>query len=82
MASNIKSPIVTVLMFMYFVYNGERYFRQVVDSILNQTFKDFELIIVNESSTNGISESLRERGLYSKYYFRFPSLFFEIISFS
>ena len=30
------------------VYNGERHLRESVDSILNQTFKDFEFIIIND----------------------------------
>ncbi len=34
------------------VYNGERYLRKSVDSILNQTFKDFEFIIINDGSTD------------------------------
>jgi len=34
------------------VYNGERYLRESVESILNQTFKDFEFIIVNDGSTD------------------------------
>lgn len=31
-------------------YNGERYLKQSVDSIINQTFTDWELIIVNDCS--------------------------------
>jgi len=27
------------------VYNGEKFISQSIDSILNQTFKDFELLI-------------------------------------
>jgi glycosyltransferase involved in cell wall biosynthesis len=34
------------------VYNGEKYLREAVDSILNQTFKDFEFIIINDGSTD------------------------------
>ena len=34
------------------VYNGEAYLRQAIDSILNQTYQDFEFIIVNDGSTD------------------------------
>lgn len=34
------------------VYNTENYLRQCIDSILAQTFRDFELILVNDGSTD------------------------------
>lgn len=40
------------------VYNGEKYLREAVDSILNQTFTDFEFIIINDGSTDGTREIL------------------------
>ena len=43
------SPRVSVLMS---VYNGARYLRDAVDSILGQTFTDFEFIIVDDGSTD------------------------------
>ncbi len=38
------------------VYNGERYLREAMDSILSQTFHDFEFLIINDGSTDGSSE--------------------------
>lgn len=35
------------------VYNTEKYLRRCVDSILAQTFTDFELILVDDGSTDG-----------------------------
>lgn len=43
----MSSPRVTVLMS---VYNSEKYLREAIDSILNQTFKDFEFLITNDGS--------------------------------
>jgi glycosyltransferase involved in cell wall biosynthesis len=38
------------------VYNVERYLNKCLDSILNQTFKDFELILVNDGSRDKSGE--------------------------
>jgi len=35
------------------VYNGEKYIREALDSLLAQTFTDFELIISDNASTDG-----------------------------
>lgn len=40
------------------VYNGARYLREAIDSVLNQTFKDFEFIIVEDGSTDKTAEIL------------------------
>src|SRR5436305_9543595 len=50
-------PQVSVLMP---VYNAIRYIGVAVDSVLSQTFSDFEFIIVDDGSTDGSAEILRE----------------------
>ncbi len=42
-------PIVTVLMS---VYNSERYLAKAIESILGQSFTDFEFLIINDGSTD------------------------------
>ena len=42
------------------VYNVEKYLSQCLDSILAQTFKDFECICVNDGSTDGSLDILQE----------------------
>ena len=49
------TPRVTVLMT---VFNGERHLREAVDSVLRQTFGDFELVIVDDGSTDGTAALL------------------------
>jgi len=38
------------------VYNGEIYIYEAIDSILKQTYEDFELIIINDGSTDDSKE--------------------------
>lgn len=47
-------------------YNCKEYVCEAVDSVLNQSFKDFELIIVNDGSTDGTEQVLK------KYFEGFP----------
>lgn len=50
-------PLVSVLMP---VYNGEKYIKEAIDSILCQTFTDFELLICNDASTDRSMELVRQ----------------------
>jgi glycosyltransferase involved in cell wall biosynthesis len=50
-----QPPIVSVLLP---VYNGDRYLAEAIESILAQSFKDFELLIVNDGSTDRSRQKL------------------------
>lgn len=45
----MNDPLVTVLMS---VYNGEKYLSEAIESILNQTYKNFEFLIIDDGSTD------------------------------
>ena len=47
MSLKFMSPAISVLMS---VYNGEKFLKESINSILNQTFSNFEFIIVNDGS--------------------------------
>jgi glycosyltransferase involved in cell wall biosynthesis len=53
----IRSPVISVVMS---VYNGEKHLRESINSILNQSYKDFEFIIINDGSNDGSLEILLE----------------------
>lgn len=48
-AQMTRAPLVSVIMN---VYNGAEYLKESIDSILEQTFKDFEFIIIDDGSTD------------------------------
>ncbi|MEE9409090.1 MAG: glycosyltransferase family 2 protein [Polaribacter sp.] len=53
MDQNLKIPLVSVLMP---VYNSEDYVAEAIESILGQTYSNFEFLIVNDSSTDNSLE--------------------------
>ena len=55
------------------VFNGERYLRACIDSVLNQSFSDYELIIVDDASSDVLRrfskstpKTIRESRLFAK----------------
>jgi glycosyltransferase involved in cell wall biosynthesis len=55
--SEAESPLsISVIMS---VYNQEKYIREAISSILNQTFTDFELIIIDDASTDSTSAIIK-----------------------
>jgi len=49
MGTVVKAPTISVVMSMY---NQEKYVQESIESVLNQTFTDFELIVIDDGSTD------------------------------
>lgn len=52
-----KKPLITVLIP---AYNAELYIAEAIESILNQTYTNFELIIINDCSTDSTEKIIKE----------------------
>lgn len=52
----MSSPVISVVMP---AYNCAGFLRESLDSLLNQTFSDFELIIINDGSTDNTADIIR-----------------------
>ncbi len=52
-----SSPLVSVCIP---VYNCEKFIGSAIDSVLSQTFRDFELLIVDDCSTDGTSHIVKQ----------------------
>jgi FkbM family methyltransferase len=50
---NVGAPLVSVIVA---VYNVEKYLRQCLDSLVNQTLTNIEIIVVNDASTDNSAE--------------------------
>ena len=42
------------------VYNGEKYIRKCLDSVINQTKKEIEIVVVNDGSTDNTESIIKE----------------------
>jgi glycosyltransferase involved in cell wall biosynthesis len=49
-------PLVSVLMS---VYNGERYIRESIDSVLGQSYENFELLVIDDCSTDSTTRIVK-----------------------
>jgi glycosyltransferase involved in cell wall biosynthesis len=53
----IQSPRLTVLLP---VYNGAPYLKESIQSVLSQSFQDFQLLVINDGSTDGTDDIIAE----------------------
>ena len=63
MDSNLSTPLISAIMI---VYNGERFIEKAIDSILNQSFKNFEFLILNDGSTDATDEIIKRKLITDK----------------
>lgn len=57
METKVENPKISVIIP---VYNDERYIQQTIQSVLDQTFADFELVLVNDASTDRSLEIINQ----------------------
>ena len=48
------------------IYNAEKYLKQCLDSIINQTLKEIEIILIDDGSTDGSADICKEYLLDSR----------------
>ena len=56
---SIKENLMPMISVVTSVYNEEQHVSQAMESILNQTFNDFEFIIVNDGSVDKTYEIIK-----------------------
>ncbi|MEH6592457.1 MAG: glycosyltransferase family A protein [Halioglobus sp.] len=57
--SNIEAARTPMFSVIIPLYNKQEYIRRCIDSVLSQTFTDFELIVVDDGSTDGSIDIVR-----------------------
>lgn len=64
---NIFNPLVSIIIP---VYNGSNYIKQAIESALNQTYKNIEVIVVNDGSNDKTEDIAKSYYNKIKYYYK------------
>lgn len=64
-----KKPLVTIITV---VYNGEKYLEQTIKSVINQTYKNIEYIIIDGGSTDGTLDIIKKYEKHISYWISEP----------
>lgn len=51
-------------------YNRKDYLKETLESVFAQTYKDYEVVIVDDGSTDGTDRMIRENGYNVRYYWQ------------
>jgi glycosyltransferase involved in cell wall biosynthesis len=64
-----KTPLISIITV---VYNGEKYLNQTIESVINQTHKNIEYIIIDGGSTDGTIEIIKKYEKHINYWISEP----------
>ena len=64
---NNFEPLVSIIIP---VFNGSNYVKEAIDSTLNQTYKNIEIIVVNDGSTDNTEEIVKSYGDKVRYFYK------------
>ena len=65
--SDVFNPLVSIIIP---VYNGSNYVKEAIDSALAQTYKNIEIIVVNDGSTDNTEKIVKSYGDKIRYFYK------------
>ena len=65
--NNIFNPLVSIVIP---VYNGANYVSEAIESALKQTYKNIEVIVVNDGSTDNTEKIVKKYGDKIRYFYK------------
>jgi len=63
----VSTPLISTIIP---VYNGESYLREAIDSTLNQTYSNHEVVVINDGSTDNTAQIAQSYSSAVKYHFQ------------